>query len=83
MERQPMDDERTRATAAEDDETVSRVPLADGRVMEVKPGDLAAAKDALAAQKAVERAPTGAEATQIDPEDFRSVAHPNAEESGD
>lgn len=80
MERQPLDDEQTLDTSTEDDETVSRAPLADGRVMEVKPGNLAAAKDALAARKAVERAPSDAEATQIDPEDFRSVAHPHAED---
>ncbi|HKV83061.1 MAG TPA: hypothetical protein VJN88_00800 [Ktedonobacterales bacterium] len=80
MERQTWDDERHRETSAEDDDTVSRAPLADGRVMEVKSGNLAAAKDALAARKAVERAPSDATASQIDPEDFRSVAHPHAED---
>lgn len=83
MERQPLADEQTPDTSAEDDETVSRAPLADGRVMEVNPGNLAAAKDALAARKAVDRGPTAAEGAQIDPEDFRSVAHPHADEDAD
>ncbi|HEV7126822.1 MAG TPA: hypothetical protein VGN32_05195 [Ktedonobacterales bacterium] len=56
---------------------VTEQRLATGEVIHVRPGNLAAAKDALAAEHAAERAAEeqGTDA-RIDPEKFRSVVPP-------
>ena len=78
MEQQPVRDEQPQG-----DETNvpsdGQATLADGQTMPVHPANLAAAKDALAAQKAAERAVAeSGDASDapntIDPDDFRSVA---------
>lgn len=73
MEQRPTGNQQAPETQADDDdEVVSRAQLSDGQIMEIKAGNLAAAKDALAARKASERARDG----QIDPDDFRTVEPP-------
>lgn len=73
MEQRPLDDEQELNIPSEDDERVSRARLRDGQTMHVKPGNLAAAKDALAAQRASEREGDDG----IDSDDFRSVEPPH------
>jgi hypothetical protein len=89
MINEPVQDDDTRS----DDAPVSpdsHVTLPDGQVMNVHPANLAAAKDALAAQHAVERAlansDTDDDSASIDPEDFRSIPlseHSSSEDAPD
>ena len=76
MEQRPLDEQQPTDALADEDDAISRARLADGQVMDVKPGSLAAAKDALAARKATERSSSETDTEQIDPEDFRSVQQP-------
>jgi|GEM_PF-2107533 hypothetical protein len=58
-------------------DAIPRAPLATDQEMPVQPGNLAAAKDALAAQRAAERAVAEqGDGAAINPDDFRSIASP-------
>ncbi|MFI5272118.1 MAG: hypothetical protein ACHQ4H_03685 [Ktedonobacterales bacterium] len=59
----------------------SQAPLPTGQVMDVHPGNLAAAKDALAAHKAAGEAAAApnADGATIDVEEFRSIKTPQAD----
>ena len=78
-----MEQSQGRDEQPQNDDTNStsdgQATLADGQTMPVHPANLAAAKDALAARKASERAVAESDGSSdtpnaIDPEDFRSVA---------